>query len=120
MEQKEKDKTQELIEVIRKIINLSENAEAKQNFEALTNQYKYKTCDTGFGWGSGIDIDFVCKLEKGGEGEPVQTIVEGLKEIFQPLYFIYGLNPKVFHFNPLFKLDEGNYLCLVFKLKRNE
>jgi hypothetical protein len=118
MEQKEKDKTQELIEVIREIINLPENAEAKQNFEALTNQYKYKSCDTGFGWGSGVSIQFVCKFEKDGEGEALETLVEGLKTIVEPLYFIYGLNPKNFHFNPAFKLDEANILALSFKLVR--
>ncbi len=113
------DKTNELVSVIREIIYLPENAQAKGYFEVLTNQYKYKSCDTGFGWSAGEGIEFICKFEKNGEGETIQTLVEGLKDVDESLTFIYGLNPKIFHFNPLFKFDDQNQLYLTFKLLKD-
>jgi len=112
------DKQTELLQVITEIIDLPQNAEAKHHFEELTNQYLYKASDTRIGWRSGEGISFVVKMEKGGELKGMEAIIKGIANITEPLYFMYGLNPKIFHFNPKFKLDEGDFLSLSFKFEK--
>ncbi len=112
-------KKAELRKTIKEIIDLPENAEAKVNFERITGQYNYKSCDTRIGWRSGKTIEFVVKFTKNGTDDALTSIINGFTDISEPLYFIYGLNPKIFHFNPLFKSDEENTLSLSFKLLPN-
>jgi len=110
------DKKAELLQTIQDIIDLEQNAESKQNFLALSDKYTYSDCDTRIGWSSGEGIEFICKLKKNGSKQTLPTIIDGIENIDEPLYFIFGLNPKVFHFNSVFTLDNDEFLFFNFKL----
>ena len=109
-----------LIEIFHEIINLPENIETKQLFLNATSKYKYKSCDTRIGWASGIGINIVCKLDKFGKNECIDTIVDGIEDIAEPLFFILGLNPKIFHFNPQTVIDQEQNMFFMFKFLKNK
>ena len=79
-----------------------------------------KNCIVNFGWGSGKDIVFNLVYEKNGQGNPYDEFINGIKEKAEAYYFIMGLDPPVFHFNPRYAVSDEKYSMLMFKLKRNE
>ncbi len=78
-------------------------------------------CSVKIGWKSGSAISFDCVFEKNGAGDVFEEIEKGIENAGEIVFFIYGLNPKVFYYNPQLTFDElkpGKFF-ISFKLKRD-
>ncbi len=100
------------------VFNAYRNRTAKKHFLEVTKDLKPKSCSVKTGWVAGKYISISCKFAKNGEGDLFKELVKGMQNKVEDLYFIYGLYPEKFHFNPKFFLDEPEYLSLSFKLER--
>jgi len=107
---------------IKDVMLLDKNDEARENFLRITKDLKPQKCDIKAGWVSGKYISFTCRFTKNGESEIFKEIVKGIrqkdKEHF--LYFMFGLSPDIFQFNPKFILDENEFLYLTITLKNSK
>ena len=108
-----------LSEFIKKIMTSTANKKNYKAFQDTVKNLHPKSCIVKFGWKSGTAINFTLAYEKGGNGEPYNEFIEGIKDKKKAYYFIVGLEPKIFHFNPITVANIDNYLILMFKLKRN-
>ena len=120
MEQKI-DKTDiegQLTTLITNVINSYRNRTAKKHFYNAINGLKPKSCLVKCGWRAGEYFSVVCKFEKNGESDVLQEIIKNFPDKTENLYFLYGLYPEVFSFDPLYVLDEPNFLTLSFKLQK--
>ncbi len=111
-----------LSDVIKQVLNKKRNKKARKLFTKATKDLKPANCVVKIGWITGDSIGFVCMFKKKGQGEIFSEIEKGIKNPDEIKHFIYGLNPKIFHFNPKMFFDEikSNQLFLEFKLIRNE
>ncbi len=100
------------------VFNAYRNRKAKKQFLEVTKDLKPKSCKTYVGWRAGEYMSFTCKFVKNGEGDIFKEIVKGWENKVEDLYFLYGLYPNIFHFEPLFFLDEPEQFSLSFKLER--
>jgi len=105
---------------ILEIITSYRNRTAYQKFLDVTKDLKPKSCKVFTGWVSGSYLSFDCVFEKNGEGEVLKEIIKKKKKKTEDLNFIYGLNPKVFHFNPIMVVDEKDTFYIGFKLQKEK
>jgi len=106
--------------IIRDVFMAYRNRKARKNFLEVTKDLNPQSCFVKTGWRSGEYFFFACKFTKNGEGDIFKEIVKGMPEKVENLHFLYGLNPKIFHFEPLFFLDEPEHFSLAFKLEREK
>ena len=113
--------TETLADVIKQIFEHKRNTKARNLFVEATKNLKPASCKVKVGWRSGSAVSFDCLFEKNGNGEIFAEIEKGIENKNEIKYFIYGLNPKIFHFYPEMTFDElkPNHLFLAFKLKRD-
>ncbi len=107
-----------LHEDIKRIMTLEQNKENYEKFQAVLKNIKPKKCIVKSGWSSGKDIQFALIYEKYGNGNPFDEFIEGIEGKVEAYNFIMGLNPTVFHFNPITAVSDDEYSMLMFKLKR--
>jgi len=114
--------TETLADVIKQIFEHKRNTKARNLFVEATKNLKPASCKVKVGWRSGESIGFVCIFEKNGDSEIFTEIEKGIENKNEIKHFIYGLNPKIFHFNPIMSVDEfkPNQHFIEFKLIRNE
>lgn len=105
--------------ILNKLLQSEKNKEISQVFFETLKNLKPKSCETKTGWVSGKYISFSCKCEKNGNSTVIKEIVAGMKYKTEDLYFIFGLAPDTFHFNPKFILDEPEHFYFSFKLERS-
>ncbi len=115
---KEKNVVKQLESIINELLHAERNKTASQAFYEATKDLKPKSCSVKTGWVSGKYISFDCKCEKNGKSEVVKEIVKGMSKKVEDMYFIFGLNPDIFHFNPDFVVNEPDYLYFRFKLQK--
>ncbi len=110
-----------LSDVIKQVLYKKRNKKARKLFLQATKKLKPDSCIVKVGWRSGEYISFDCYFEKNGKNEIFAEIEKGIKNHDEIKHFIYGLNPKVFHYNPKMIFDEikPNQLYLAFKLIGN-
>ncbi len=101
-----------------RVFNAYRNRKARKNFLELTKDLKPKSCEVKIGWVAGEYISFACKFYKNGEGDIFKEIVKGWQNKVEDLYFLYGLYPDVFHFNPKFYYDSPEYITICFKFEK--
>ncbi len=108
-----------LYEDIKKIMTSERNRKNYIAFQDTVKDLHPENCIVKFGWESGTTIEFTLAYKKGGNSEPYNEFIEGIEDKAHAYYFIMGLNPDIFHFNPITVANIDNYLILMFKLKRN-
>ncbi len=109
-----------LHEDIKRIMTLEQNKENYEKFQTVLKNIKPKKCIVKSGWSSGEAISFSLIYSKFGNGNPFDEFIEGIEEKSEVFHFIMGLDPTVFHFNPITAVSDDEYSMLMFKLKRNE
>ncbi len=110
-----------LEEILTEIIFAKNNKKtAKLLFDKIKD-LKFKNCIIRTGFVSGQYISFDCLCQKNGEDEIIKAIVKGMENKERDLYFMMGLNPKIFHFNPDFICDyEEDKFYVGFKFEKND
>ncbi len=110
-----------LADVLKQIIYTKRNTKHRNQFLEAVKDLKPASCTVKIGWQSGSAIAFNCIFEKNGDGEIFTEIEKGVENPHEITYFIYGLNPKVFHFYPKMVFDElkPNTFYVRFKLKKD-
>ena len=110
-----------LADVIRQVLEKKRNKKARKLFQKAVKGLKPASCKVKVGWRSGEYISFDCLFKKGNSGEIFTEIEKDIENAGEIKHFIYGLNPKKFHFNPKMVFDElkPNHFFLAFKLIRN-
>ncbi len=103
-----------------RVFNAYRNRKAKREFLELTKDLKPKNCEVKIGWVAGKYIFFACKFFKDGEGDVFKEIIKGWKNKVEDLYFLYGLYPDIFEFDPKFFYDCPEYRTICFKFKKKE
>lgn len=113
-------KKERLANVIAGIFAEEQNKKARNKFLDATDELHPASCKVKIGWIAGESITFNCTFEKNGNGEIFEEIEKGIENPNEILHFIYGLNPRTFHFLPETKVDEckPNHLFLIFKLNK--
>ncbi len=111
-----------LSDIIKQVLDEKRNTKARKQFLKATKNLKPASCKVKVGWRSGSGIVFTCLFVKDGNGELFTEIEKGIENVNEIKHFIYGLNPKKFHFNPKLVFDElkPNQFFIEFKLLRNE
>jgi len=104
--------------LLKKVFTSYRNRTAYKHFLEVTEDLKFKVIIVKTGWVSGQYISFDCKFEKNKNGEIINEIINGMQNKIEDLYFIYGLNPNIFHFNPEFVIDNDKTLYFRFKLQK--
>ena len=117
---KEQSIKKSLSEDIKKIMTSDKNKKNYKAFQETVKNLQAQSCIVKFGWESGTTIEFTLVYKKGGNGNPHDEFIEGIEDKKEAYYFIMGLNPDIFHFNPKYTINDKKYLMLMFKLKRNE
>jgi len=114
--------TEKLSDVLRQIIYQRQNTKNRKLFLEATKDLKPASCKVKIGWRSGSAIAFNCIFEKNGDGDVLTEIEKGVENANEIVYFIYGLNPKIFHFYPDMVFDElkPNIFYFRFKLKKDK
>ena len=102
--------------IILKVFNNYRNRTAKKHFLEVTKDLKPENCTVSSCWRAGKYFSLICKFKKNGDGDIFKELVKGMQDKSENLYFLYGLYPNVFEFDPLFVLDEPEYFSLSFKL----
>ncbi len=110
----------ELSEDIMKIMLADRNKESYARFKKTLKGLKAQKCIVRNGWTSGKSIGFTLAFEKYGEGEPFNEFIDGIEDKSNVHYFITGLQPEIFHYNPRYSVNNETHSMLMFKLKRNE
>lgn len=112
---------EKLADVLKQILQTKRNTKARNAFMAAIGNFKPASCAVKIGWKSGAAISFDCVFEKNGNGDVFEEIEKGIENSNEIVYFIYGLNPKVFYYNPQFTYDElkPDKFFISFKLKRD-
>lgn len=119
MEKTEQHYKDQIAEEILRIAGMEQNKEAAKKFWQALEKIKPKTCKVKYGWHSGDNIGFTLAFDKGGDKNPYEAFIEALPCSAEIYGFIYGLCPKIFHYNPQYTLTDETYTYLNFKLKRN-
>ena len=118
--EKEKTIQEKLSEDIKRIMTLAHNKENYNKFQNTIKGLKPKKCIVKSGWVSGENIDFALIYEKNGTNKPFDEFIKGIEDKAKAYYFIMGLNPTFFHFNPITVVNDEQYLMLMLKLIRDE
>ncbi len=105
---------------IKRIMTMDRNKENYAKFQNTIKDLKPKKCIVKFGWASGKAIGFTLIYEKDGNGNPYNEFIEGIEDKAEAFYFIMGLAPTIFHFNPRYTVSDHQYSMLFFKLKKYE
>ncbi len=105
---------------IKKIMTMDRNKENYAKFQNTIKDLKPKKCIVKFGWASGKYISFSLIYEKNGKRNPFDEFIEGIEDKEETYYFINGLHPTIFHFNPISIVNNKTHLMFMFKLKRDE
>ena len=123
MDNKKKDTPiiETLADVIKEIVYLKKNTKTRNLFFEKIGDLKPKSCIVKFGLTIGKEIGFDCFFEKNGEGDIFTEIEKGIPNPNEIKFFLYGLNPEKFHFNPDMVIDDQtpNILYVSFKLKND-
>ncbi len=105
---------------IRRIMKIEKNKETAAKFLEAINSVKPKSCSVKSGWRSGSDIDFTLAFEKNGNKNPFDLFIENIEDKAETHGFICGLYPEIFHFNPMYSLNNETHSYISFKLIKNE
>jgi len=110
-----------LAEVLQQVVYAKRNTKHRNLFLEAIKDLKPAGCEVKIGWTSGSDIAFDCLFYKHGDSDIFDAIEKGVDNADEIVFFIYGLNPKVFHFYPDMAFDElkPDTFFLRFKLKRD-
>ncbi len=103
---------------IKRIMTMDRNKENYAKFQNTIKDLKPKKCIVKFGWASGEYISFSLIYEKNGKRNPFDEFIEGIEDKEETYYFINGLCPTIFHFNPMYAVSDKKYSMLTFKLIR--
>lgn len=117
-----KPETEKLSDIIRQVFEYRGNAKARKLFLEATKGIQPAFCKVKIGWKSGSDIVFNCMFTKNGSMDIFEAVEKGIENKEAIKYFIYGLNPKKFHFLPETVVHDAqpDTVFLIFKLVRNE
>lgn len=108
-----------LSEYILEIMSEEQNKENYEKFKNTINDLKVKNCIVKYGWCSGQDIQFSLIFEKGGDINCYDAFIEGIDAAPKVYYFLMGLFPERFHFNPITVVNTEERLMLMIKFLRN-
>jgi hypothetical protein len=103
-----------------RIMELEHNKEAVTKFREILGKIKPKSCIVKSGCRSGNNIDFLLAFEKGGNENPFDLFIENIPDIAFRYGVIFGLNPNIFHFNPLYSIEDETHYFVNFKLIKHE
>jgi len=106
--------------LLKKVFTSYRNRTAYKHFLEVTKDLKPQKCMVKTGWRAGKYISIYCKFTKNGNGDIFKEIIKGWTNKLEDLYFLYGLYPEIFHFDPLFILEESECFHLSFKLQKTK